>query len=338
MERLRTRGPSSAGRLTAPTRRRLRLDVFKLAAVLLFVAAATASGDEPDPVSAATYAGPPLWRVSKDGHVLWLFGTLSAVPKDMKWNATAVEEAVADAQAVLSPPGVRATPSMKPVQLVRLWRRVRELSGNPSGKRLVEVIPPDLYRRYAALRDRYVRRDRHLEEQRPIIVASRLYEDAVQEMGLASGREVESGIERVARRAAVATVDTKVLADPLVLLDHAARVPAPAELDCFTKVLATIETGDEAIAARARAWASGDVAALRRFDYPDIRRECLSFPGWPVALADALKDADDKWLESAEHALAANRTTFGTLDVRDLLTRDGLLAQLHDRGYDVQAP
>jgi hypothetical protein len=227
---------------------------------------------------------------------------------------------------------------MKPVQLVRLWLRVRELSGNPSGKRLAEVVPPDLYRRYAVLRDRYVRRDRHLEEQRPIIVASRLYEYAVQEMGLTPGREVESGIERVVRRASVATVDTKLLADPLVLLDHAAGVPAPAELDCFAKVLATIEAGDEAIAARARAWASGDVAALRRFEYPDIRRECLSFPGWPAALGDAIDDAENKWLESAEGALAANETTFGTLDVRDLLSSDGLLARLHDRGYDVQAP
>jgi hypothetical protein len=319
-------------------RQRLNADIVWLTAVVLHAAPARSDDEPPGPaIAAGRYPGPPLWRVSKDDHALWLFGTLSSVPKEMKLSSAAVEAVIADADEVLSAPGVRLTPSMRPVPLVRIWRRVRELSASPNGKRLVQVLPAELYRRYAVLRDRYARRDRNLEEQRPIIAAGRVYEDAVAAMDLVPGREIESGIERVARRAGVETSDTKLHADPEVLLDHAALVTPEAELDCFAKVLARIEA-DERIAARARAWAVGDIAALRRFDYPDIRRECLSFPGWPAALAETLDDADDRWLESAERALAAHRTTFGTLDLRDLMTPNGLLARLRERGYDVQAP
>jgi uncharacterized protein YbaP (TraB family) len=317
------------------------LNVVKVLALAAALAATTHALGEPEPearVAAGRYPGPPLWRVSKDGHDLWLFGTLSAVPKDMKWSSAAVEQVIGSAQEVLSPPGVRATPSLKPVQLVRLWRRVRDLSASPDGRPLAQVLPRDLYRRYGAARDRYVRRDRNLEAQRPIIVAGRVYESAVEARGLVPGREVEAQVERAARRAGIKTTDTKLHADPEVLLDHAARVPAPAELDCFVKVLATVEADEKRLVPRAQAWAAGDIDALRTFDYPDIRRQCLAFPGWPPALRQALDDADDLWLASAERALAENRTAFGTLDLRDLLTPNGLLARLRERGYAIHAP
>jgi uncharacterized protein YbaP (TraB family) len=309
-----------------------------LAGAALLLAAPARSDERLDAVAApGRFTGPPLWRVSKADHELWLFGTLSVVPKEMKWSPAGVERAIAASQEVLLPPGVRAS-TLKPMALVRLWRRVRELSGNPDGKPLAQVLPADVYRRYAVLRDRYARRERNLEDLRPIIVAGRVYEGAVESMGLVSGRDVETGIERAARRAGVKTTDTKLHADPEVLLEHAARVPAPAEVDCFAKVIAEIEADEQRLAARARAWAVGDLEALQRFDYPDIRRECLAFPGWPVALKDALNDANDAWLAAAERALAANRSTFATVDLRDLVTQDGLLAQLRERGYEVRAP
>jgi hypothetical protein len=309
------------------------------AAALALTAMPARSEDEPETrIPGDHYPGPPLWRVSKGEHELWLFGTLSAIPRDMKWSSAAVEEVIGNAQEVLSPPGVRPMLTLKPVQLVRLWRRVRELSASPDGRPLAQVLPADLYRRYSAARDRYVGRYRNLEGLRPVVVAGRVYESAVEERGLVSGRDIESQIERGARRAGVKTTDTKLHADPDVLLDHAARVPAQADLDCFVKVLATIEADEQRLVPRALAWATGDIEALRKFDYPDIRRQCLAFPGWPPALKEFLDEADDQWLASAERALAENRTAFGTLDLRDLMTSNGLLAQLRERGYAVHVP
>jgi uncharacterized protein YbaP (TraB family) len=284
------------------------------------------------------YPGPALWRVTKGDHELLLFGTLSAVTGDMRWSSAAVERAVARSQEVLSPPGVRATPSLKPVHLVKLWRRVRELSANPGDKRLAQVVPADLYRRYAALRDRYARRDRSIETQRPIVAGGRIYEGAVDALGLESKRDIDAQIERAARRAGIEITDTKLHADPDTLLDYAARVTVPAELDCFAKVLDDIEGAERTLVARARAWARGDLTALLKAEYPDIRRECLAHPGWPEQFTHVLDEADALWLTAAERALASRRTTFATLDIRELIVADGLLARLRARGYDVHEP
>jgi TraB family protein len=327
------------GRLvcSAAMRHTLTTRIVELAALATVVTGLPrARADEPPeiPTEAYTYPGPPLWRVSKGDHELWLLGTLSAVPKDHRFRSAAVESVVGSAQEVLLPPGVSAAPSLKPVTLVRVWRRIREMSRSPSGQPLSAVLPPDLYARYAALRDRYGRRG---EDLRPIMAATRLYESATAELGLVSGRDVLRTVERAARRADVEATVTQLHVDPEDLLDQAARVTQEAELDCFAKALEMVEMA-ERIAARAYSWAAGDMQALRSFAAPDLRRDCLAHPGWPDAFRDALQEANDRWLTAAETALAENRTTFGMLDLRELTGANGLLTRLRERGYEVHEP
>jgi hypothetical protein len=211
----------------------------------------------------------------------------------------------------------------------------RALSRNPDGGELAEVLPPDLYGGYAASRARW--RADGFEQFRPIIAAARLHEAAVDDMGLTTGRNVQHAIERLARRAGIEATDTRLYVDPEALLDQAARVPRLTELDCFAKVLERIEHAST-LDARARAWASGDIEALRRFAYPNIRKDCLAFPGWPEGLLETLHAADNQWFEAAEHALLAPRSTFGTLDLRELNTADGLLARFRKNGYEIHEP
>jgi hypothetical protein len=145
-------------------------------------------------------------------------------------------------------------------------------------------------------------------------------------------------IEKLARDAHVKRTDTEIRADPGDLLDAAQALSRQAEIDCFATVLASIENDLPGIAQRARAWAVGDIDALRRLDYPDIEGECLSFAGTSEALRNTLRQAEDAWLESAQRALAANVTTFATLGVGELLRSDGPLARLRELGYEVHEP
>src|SRR5690606_33587101 len=163
-------------------------------------------------------------------------------------------------------------------------------------------------------------------------------EAAVDDMQLTSGRAMQDSIERLARRAKVRPTDAQLHLDPHALLDQAARVPQAAELDCVAKVFALIEPGRSTIEARARAWAKGDVPALRRLHAPDIRKECLAHPGWPESFRATLRAADDQWFAAAERALAENASTFALVDVRELVAPDGLLARFRERGYDIREP
>jgi len=51
-------------------------------------------------------AGPGLWRISKGDHDLWIFATLTPLPKQMIWDATDVEKRIHESQAVLAPPRI----------------------------------------------------------------------------------------------------------------------------------------------------------------------------------------------------------------------------------------
>lgn len=282
------------------------------------------------------YPGPPLWRVVNGTHELWIFGTLSVIPKDVTWGSVIVERVIARADEMLLPLGVDAA-ARNPFRYVSLFFRARKLTRNENGAPLKDVLPADLYARYAAIRDRYGG-PRSLEQERPAVVAARLYARAIDASGLAFGGKLESSIERLARDAHVQRTDTEVRADPGDLLDAAQELSRRAEIDCFTTVLASIENDLPGIAARARAWAVGDIDALRRFDYPDIEGQCLAFAGTSEALRATLRRAEDAWLAAAQRALAANDTTFATLSVGELLRPDGPLARLREIGYEVREP
>ena len=62
----------------------------------------------PPPVSDALLAevlvvgkqpGPGLWRVSKGDHDLWIFATLTPLPRRMMWDATDIEKHIGQSHA-----------------------------------------------------------------------------------------------------------------------------------------------------------------------------------------------------------------------------------------------
>jgi hypothetical protein len=314
-----------------------------LAVALLLVVAATAAADEPpeglddELVVVGRYPGPPLWRVSNGANDLWIFGTLDTIPKKMTWDSANVERVIGDAEALLLPPGASARPP-NPFKLIGIYRQARRLSRNDEDALLADVVPPDLYVRYTVLRDEYLPKERDLERQRPAIVAFRLYAEALDATGLTYGGDVQKAIERIARRAHVERVDTEIKVGVPDLLDGAAELSGEAEIECFGTILSSIESDLPARAARALAWASGDIAALSGLDFPDIRGDCLSFAASSAGLRKMLEDSSNQWLMAAEQALAVNQSTFATLDIRDLVSDDGLLARLRERGYEVREP
>jgi hypothetical protein len=306
-------------------------------ALMMSMCVVAASADPPEELTVTgRYPGPPLWKVSAGTHELWIFGTLPVIPKDITWGSVLVERVIARANEMLLPPGVDAA-ARNPFRYVGLFFRVRKLTRNEDGAPLKDVLPADLYARYATIRERYDG-PRSLEQERPVVVAGRLYARAIDASKLTFGGKLQSSIERLARDAHVKRTDTEVRADPGDLLDAAQALSRQAEIDCFATVLASIENDLPGIAERARAWAVGDIDALRRFDYPDIEGECLSFAGTSEGLSDTLRRAQEAWLDAAQRSLAANGTTFATLGVGELLRPDGPLARLRELGYEVREP
>jgi uncharacterized protein YbaP (TraB family) len=96
-------------------------------------------------------AGPRLWRVQRGTAQLWIIGSVSPLPKDMTWRSKQFETVLDRADQVLV---------AKPVEIGiarAMWLVVtqRSLLLAPHGKKLKDLLPPDLYARFAKQRARF---------------------------------------------------------------------------------------------------------------------------------------------------------------------------------------
>jgi hypothetical protein len=229
--------------------------------------------------------------------------------------------------------------TFNPIRMFRLYRAARRLVRLPEDTTLAESMPAELYTRYTTLRARYLpKQSDEDEDMRPALAALRLYGAALDNTGLTMDSDVGKKIARKMRRSSAEEAEVLVETEPETVLDELAKITPEAELACFESIMTTIETDLAGMKERANAWAIGDVAALKRFDYPDSQGNCLaalfSAPGF-VELRDELYS---KWLGEAEHALATYDTSFSVLPMWELVAGDGLLAQLAARGHTVTAP
>src|SRR5262249_21008889 len=107
--------------------------------------------------------------------------------------------------------------------------------------------------------------------------------------------------------------------------------------------LERLDTDLATMTARANAWATGDIAALRELPQTDGMAACAAAVSeMRVArergVTDLVARIDKVWLEAAHAAVQRNATTFALVPMRSLLAADGYLAQFKAQGYAIEAP
>jgi hypothetical protein len=302
--------------------------------------------DEAPVIVSGTQPGPGLWKVAKGDHVLWVLGTQSPLPRRMQWRSREVEDALAASQELIYPPSMGI--SVATGGFFRSLLLVPKMYGarkNPDDKTLRDVLPPALYARWLPLRERYLGRGAGAERMRPLFAAGELWEEAMDDSGLASDGGVWSVITRAVKAHGLRVTKPQrmlEITDPKALLAEMEH----AQLDdtqCMRATIERLEIGPDRLKARANAWAIGDIAALRTLPDADQKHACAEAAMQSPALRkrggegiDA--DVERLWLEAAEKALAANESTFAVLPIGNLLSADGYLSKLAARGYEVSEP
>lgn len=313
-------------------------------------AMATKPGDKPI-VDLATVMvsgnqpGPGLWRVSKGDHALWILGTLSPLPRRMEWNTQTVERTISQSQEVIEPPSVGIKADVGFFGTLALIPSAFKARRNPDDKTLQQIVPPAQYARWQVLKARYIGSDRGIERWRPVFAALELYDKAIDRSGMTTSGIVGSSVTKMSRRYRVKTTSTKVeiaIAEPKRALKEFSASSLD-DLQCFEKTLDRIQGDLGNMAARANAWAIGDIEALR--DLPASTQFAACSAAFTEAglarkygMNDLAQQIERKWLSTAETALANNASTFATLPIGELLKDDGYLAKLRAKGYEVQAP
>jgi hypothetical protein len=309
--------------------------------------------------------GPGLWRVSKDDHVMWVLATYGPLPKDMTWRAKQVEARIAESQEVLFGGSVGIAPNIGILRGITLIPAALKAGKNPDGETLKQVLPPETYARWLALRQKYIGKDDDIEKWRPVLALGQLQGKAMEKHGLRGGPSVDAVVRGAAKKHKVRIHQLKNvqrvirMEDPRGMLKAVRKVEAP-DLACFTRDLGELEPGIERSKARANAWARGDIARLRELERRGrkLEDECgyvliaaitegnsADAARMKKMMADALwhaqwagVQAQNEWLAAAQVALEKNKSTFTVLGLNDVLSPEGTLEKLRKLGYTVEEP
>lgn len=122
--------------------------------------------------------GPPLWKVSKNGNVLWILPLIDAYPKKMEWDSVRVESLIAQSQEYIERPlAYRGLSTVNPIILARLSRLSKRPRTLPDKQELEDVLSPDLYQRFQSLKERYLPRDKEIERLRISAAGARMQQE-----------------------------------------------------------------------------------------------------------------------------------------------------------------
>jgi uncharacterized protein YbaP (TraB family) len=282
--------------------------------------------------------GPSMWKVTKGTHVLWILGTLEPLPQKMTWRSKAVEDVLANSQEVL-PSRPAFGFSWNPIAALRLYWQWRGIQKNPDHATLQATLPPALYARFSALRNKYAPRDREMEDLRPMLAALRLFEKGIDASGLSFRHEVQNAVLKLAEHRHVRLHKmTLPIDDPRGLLKEIGEIPVQSQIGCLETTVTRLESDLGAMRARAGAWAVGDVDALRKLPLPDQQAACLA----ALSNSARFKDLNDKtaraWMQGAQEALTTNASTLALKPIYELIGTGGVLEHFRAQGYVVEGP
>jgi uncharacterized protein YbaP (TraB family) len=284
------------------------------------------------------HSGPSLWRVAKGDHVLWILGTLDPLPRKMEWRSREVESVITEAQEVLyEQPAVSVHGN--PFTWIRVYLQWRHVQTMPDGATLKDWIAPDTYARFAALEQRFDPYDSRTEKLRPMFAALRLYGHALDATHLTPGDQTEQSVLKLARKHRVhIRQPTLSIDDPRGLVTQLGEIPRDAHVGCLEAIVERLETGLEPMKAAARAWATGDVAALRLLSHPKDIEICTDAVATSPRMKELIDRTTNSWNSELEAAIERNRTTLAMSSIYDLLGSTGTLAMLRSKGYQVEGP
>jgi uncharacterized protein YbaP (TraB family) len=277
--------------------------------------------------------GPGMWHVHRGASNLWILGSMSPLPKGITWRSKQFEQLLATTNQVVVP---------KPfdIGIARiLWLLItqRDVLMVRGGKRLVDVMPPDLYARFAAQRARYTDDSHKWERYRPIIAAAFLQQDAFHQAGLSTRLDLGAAVRTLADKHGVRVEELKI-AGIRDFLEALKDMPPATENACVAASLVTVEKDLPRLVERAQAWASGNVERIARLHEPAEVDACRAALDEGTGATEVITKVRGTWLQNMEGHLQVEGTTVAVVNVDMLLESGGLLDELRAKGYEIDSP
>jgi uncharacterized protein YbaP (TraB family) len=318
---------------------RLATVTFVSACLLVGCCAASACrADQTQPaldeiVVTAERAGPGMWHVHRGAANVWILGSISPLPRDITWRSRQVEQVLESTSQVLV---------QKPLEISVpriLWMLIadRKYLMVGGGKKLKDVLPPELHARFAAQRSKVTDDADKWERYRPIIAAAFLQQAAFHQVNLSMRLDLGAALRALAKKHGVRIEEIKV-AGVSDMLEALKTMPPATERTCVEASLTTIESGLPRLVERAQAWAGGNVDRIENL--PELKEvdACRTALDAGKGALDVIGRIRQTWLQNIEKYLRSAGTTIAVVNIDMLLERGGLMDQLRAKGYEVDPP
>jgi len=277
--------------------------------------------------------GPGMWHVHRGAANVWILGSISPLPRDITWRASQVETVLQSTSQVLV---------QKPLEISIpriLWMLIadRKYLMVVGGKRLKDVMPPDLHTRFAVQRSKVTDDAEKWEHYRPIIATAFLQQAAFHKVNLSMRLDLGAALRQLATKHGVRIEEVKV-AGASDMLEALKTMPPATERICVEASLHTIESGLPRLMERAQAWADGNVERIENL--PELKEvdTCRNALDEGKGASDVIGRIRQTWLDTIEKHLRSDGTTIAVINLDLLLERGGLLDQLRAKGYEVDSP
>jgi uncharacterized protein YbaP (TraB family) len=273
--------------------------------------------------------GPGLWKISRGGHVLWIMGTLSPLPKRLIWRSEQVESIIADCAEILGP----YTVSLNVEQADPLTSKSHSLKS---------TLSAGDYARWLKLRARYV--DSRVEDENllPAAAALVLQSSAYSKVGLSYADELWKTIADLAFANSVSIRSLDMSGEAETSHKLFAWHSNGDGIKYLEETMDRIDADDRSVLARANAWAAGDIKTLRALTRTDEHYSMLLAHSWPYLSREeadrVLINAQDVLVRELDHAVERNEVTFAAIPINLLFQENGVLTKLRWNGLTVEDP
>lgn len=281
--------------------------------------------------------GPRIWRVINGEHELIIFGTLSPLPKGVTWRSETIERLVADADAII-PARLTISADIGFFKALSLLNTLRKERKNDKNVKLVDLVSPQEYARFSALRARYGQGSDAWEKLRPLAAGAALASAAFEDIGVRNV-DVTEQVQKIAKKAKRPwkQVSIKFEGDLKAVLLEASANAGAAELECFRETLDRVEGDLPLLRQRANAWAAGDVERLRALGQPPERKACEKVARGSPVISELLDRGLGTLREEVDRSFLSNRSTLWLQPI-DTVLFGPLLQNYAEKGFQIEGP
>ncbi len=274
-------------------------------------------------------AGPAMWRITKGNSEVWILPTVGPVPKSLQWDTSGVSDVLKGATALWMPP--RATVGV--FEGLWFWMTGMGALEQPDGVTLESTLHDPLKARFIAARSAIGKDADDYAKYLPAVAAAILERDFWKASDLAND-VLSSTIEHLASHQGVPVKTIATLPGMNVIKD-VPKMSQAAQLACVEAALADIDTQRAHAAAAARAWAVGNLDAIKA-NYSEIRLgTCLQASATYTSLREtAIADTTNAIIA----ALSRPGKSVFVVPLGDFLRNKSVLDRIIADGAEVSGP